>query len=83
VNRDADLPHVHTWILKSPKDKTYGILDNNLFIERTTVTTLGMTKSSTPRATTELVNEVFRSYKPANSGTEVGKGLSPFGIMMS
>jgi hypothetical protein len=56
----GDLPHVHTLILKSLKEKTYGILDN-LFIERTVVTNLGMTKSSAPRATTELVNEVFRS----------------------
>jgi hypothetical protein len=81
VNRDADLPHVHMLILKSPKDKTYGILDN-LFVQRTMATNLGMTESSLPRATTELVNEVFRSYKPANTGTEVGKGLSPFGITM-
>jgi hypothetical protein len=35
-----------------------------------------------PWATTDLVYEVFCSYKPASSGTEVGKGLSPFGTMM-
>jgi hypothetical protein len=81
VTRDVDLPHVHTLILKSPKEKTYGILDN-LFLQRTMMTSLGMTEGSAPRATTALVNEVFRSYKPVNSGTELGKGLSPFGMTM-
>jgi hypothetical protein len=81
VNRDVDLPHVHTLILKSPKEKTYGILDN-LFLQRTAATTLGMTESSAPRATTDLVNKVFRSYKLVNAGTELGKGLSPFGMTM-
>jgi hypothetical protein len=83
VNRDVDLPHVHMLILKakSPKEKTYGILDN-LFIEQTAAMSLGMAEGSEPKSMTGLVNEVFRSYKPANSGSEVGKGLSPFGIMM-
>jgi hypothetical protein len=81
VNCDVDLPHVHTLILKSPKEKTYGILDN-LFLQRTAATTLGMTESSTPWAKTDLVNEVFPSYKPVNAGTELGKGLSPFGMTM-
>jgi hypothetical protein len=80
VTRDADLPEVHTLLLKTPRGRAYGVL-SALFMQRTQAAGVGLSAATAPVATTKLVDEVFRNYMPGNDGLAFGKGLTPFAIV--
>lgn len=80
VTRDADLPEVHTLLLKTPKGRSYGVL-SALFAQRTQAAGVGLSVSTAPVASTRLVDEVFRNYMPGNDGLAFAKGLTPFAIV--
>ena len=74
---DADLPEVHTLLLKAGKGRAYGIL-NSMFAERAQASAVPLTLATAPIATTKMVEEVFRNYMPGGDGLTFAKGLSPF-----
>ena len=62
------------------KHRDYNIV-GGLLIKRTVAARRGLTVANTPLATTSLVDTVFRSYTPANTGLTFGKGATPFAIV--
>jgi hypothetical protein len=80
VNRDEDLPDVHTLLLRTPRGRVYAVL-SSLFATRAHESEVGLSMATAPVATTKLVDEVFRNYQPGDDGLEFGKGLSPFSVI--
>ena len=77
---DASLPEVHRLLAAAPKNRDYGIL-GNLFAERAVASAVPLTAASAPLATTKLVDDVFRSFRPSGTGLTFGQGLTPFAIV--
>lgn len=77
TTRDEDIPDIHKLLAKSPKGRAYAILASYLE-ERAYASELPLTSGCLPLASTKLVDQVFRAFKPACVGTTFGEGLSPF-----
>ena len=58
IINDADLPEIHTLLLKAGKGRAYGIL-NSMFVECAQASAVPLTLATAPIATTKLVEEVF------------------------
>jgi hypothetical protein len=80
VTDDARLPEVHSLLLKTSKERMYGVL-SSLFVQRAEASTLPLSAATAPLATTKLVNDVFRAYMPGGDGLTFAKGLTPFAIV--
>jgi hypothetical protein len=80
VTDEVNLPEIHSLLVKSPKNREYGIL-NSMLAERAVASTLPLTAANAPVATTRLIDDVFRSYQPGGTGLIFGQGLSPFAIV--
>jgi hypothetical protein len=80
VADDEHLPQIHTLLAKSSKHRDYAIV-TSLIQERVSASTVPLTLSNCPLATTKLVDDVFRSLNPANTGLSFGCGLTPFAVV--
>ena len=80
VTDDANLPETHGLLINCPKERRYAVLNAQL-LARATASTVPLTASTAPIATTKLVEEVFVSLMPGNSGLKYGSGLSPFAML--
>ena len=81
VGRDEDLLAVHQQLAASTsKHCDYNIV-GGLLIERTVAARCGLTMANAPLATMSLVDTVFCSYTPANTGLTFAKGATPFAIV--
>ena len=80
VADEANLPEVHSLLVKAPRNREYSVL-NGILAERAQASPLPLTSQSAPMATPRLVDEVFRSYQPGGTGLLFGQGLSPFAIV--
>ena len=77
---EAHLPEIHRLLVNSPKGREYSILNCQL-AERAHASPLPLGISNAPLATPGLLETVFRSYEPMNSGLFLGRGLTPFAII--
>ena len=80
VVADADLPEIHQLLAKSSKNRDYAVIYSQIQA-RVVSSTVPLTLSSAPLASTKLVDEVFRSLNIAGSGVRFGAHLSPFAIV--
>ena len=78
---DAGLPEVHQLLAKAPRRSADYALLGNLFRERAEASTVPLTATNAPLATTKIVSEVFRDFVPAGTGLVFAQGLSPFAIV--
>ena len=51
------------------------------FVEQAQRSVVPLNAGCAPMATTKLVDEVFRSFRPGSTGLTFGVGLSPFSIV--
>ena len=77
---DADLPGIHKLLAKSQKGRDYGIIGAALD-SRTKASPVALTVHRVPLASTKIVDDVFRSFKPAGNAQIYGQGLTPFAIV--
>ena len=80
VTSDADLPETHALLVNCPKERRYAVLNAQL-LARAVASQVPLTASMAPIATPKLVEEVFVSLAPCNSGLKFGSGLSPFAML--
>ena len=80
VTSDADLPDTHDLLVNCPKERRYAVLNAQL-LARASSSSVPLTSTMAPIATPKLVEEVFVSLMPANSGLKYGSGLSPFAML--
>ena len=80
VTDDADLPETHDLLVNCPKERRYAVLNAQL-LARASSSSVPLTTTMAPIATPKLVEEVFVSLMPANSGLKFGAGLSPFAML--
>ena len=80
VDDDGALPEIHQLLAKSSKSRDYAII-NAQIQARLIASTVPLTLSSAPLASTKLVDQVFRSLSPSGSGVEFAAHLSPFAVV--
>ena len=78
---DAGLPEAHKLLAKAPRKSADYALLGSLFRERAEASTVPLSATNAPLATTKLVTEVFRDFCPAGTGLVFAQGLSPFAIV--
>ena len=78
VADDDHLPEIHRLMASSPKGRAYAILAAELQT-RAQSCNLPLVVGCLPMATTKLVDDVYRNFRPAGTtGLTYGEGLSPF-----
>jgi hypothetical protein len=81
VADDDHLPELHRLLAKSStKSRDYAIISMQ-FVDRAQQSVVPLNAGCAPIATTKLVDEVFRSFRPGSTGLTFGVGLSPFSIV--
>ena len=80
VTDDAGLPAIHGLLAKAPKSKEYSIIEC-AFHSRLLASPVGLHAGATPLPTTQLVDTVFRRYRPSSTGQTFGQGLTPFAMI--
>ena len=81
VPDDDHLPEIHRLLAKSSsKSRDYAIIAMQ-FVDRARLSSVPLNAGCAPMASTKLVDEVFRSFRPAGTGLTFGVGLSPFSIV--
>ena len=80
VGRDQDLPEVHRLVAKSPKHQAYSLIASAV-ADNLVQSALPLTQWQMPVVSSAMVEEVFRSFLPANTGQTFAKGLSPFAVI--
>ena len=78
---DDHLPEIHRLLAKSSsKSRDYAIISMQ-FVQQAQTSRVPLNSGCAPMATTKLVDEVFRSFRPGSTGLTFGVGLSPFSIV--
>ena len=77
-----DSPEAHRELAKSTsKSRDYAII-GNLLQERSQQSPVPLTMANAPLATTKLIDDVFRTFRPSGgNGLKFGSHLSPFAIV--
>jgi hypothetical protein len=74
---DDHLPEVHKILAKAPKGQYYAILSS--YVQKRSIDSpVPVFLGNLPTLTTNIVDQVFRSFQPCGNGNIFGEGLSPF-----